>query len=129
MPKVNGLTKKQKAFVKAYKENGGNGTQAAIKAGYSENTAREIATENLSKPYIAKALAEHEKKMQENDEYTIEKMVQELDEEKINADSVGNVSAALKAIELKGKAFGLFVDKVEQKTNITGIEQVLVKWK
>ena len=67
--------------------------------------------------------------MQEKYEYTIEKMVKELDEEKINADSVGNVSAALKAIELKGKAFGLFVDKVEQKTNITGIEQVLVKWK
>lgn len=129
MPKVNGLTKKQKAFVKAYKENGGNGTQAAIKAGYSENTAYSIGSENLTKPEIKEALAEHEKKMQEKYEYTIEKMVQELDEEKINADSVGNVSAALKAIELKGKAFGLFVDKVEQKTNITGIEQVLVKWK
>ena len=129
MPKVNGLTKKQKAFVKAYKENGGNGTQAAIKAGYSENTAYSIGSENLTKPEIREALAEHEKKMQEKYEYTIEKMVKELDEEKINADSVGNVSAALKAIELKGKAFGLFVDKVEQKTNITGIEQVLVKWK
>ena len=129
MPKVNGLTKKQKAFVKAYKENGGNGTQAAIKAGYSEESARAISCENLTKPYIQEVIAEHEKQMQEKYEYTIEKMVQELDEEKINADSVGNVSAALKAIELKGKAFGLFVDKVEQKTNITGIEQVLVKWK
>lgn len=123
------LTKKQRAFIKEYKANGGNSTQAAIKAGYSEKTAYSIGSENLTKPEIKEALAEHEKKMQEKYEYTIEKMVQELDEEKINADSVGNVSAALKAIELKGKAFGLFVDKVEQKTNITGIEQVLVKWK
>ena len=41
------LTPKQKAFVREYKKNGGNGTQAAIKAGYSENTADVIATENL----------------------------------------------------------------------------------
>lgn len=34
-------------FIKDY-----NGTQAAIRAGYSEKTARQIATENLTKPAI-----------------------------------------------------------------------------
>ena len=123
------LTKKQKAFVQAYKTNGGNGTQAAIKAGYSEKTAREIAKENIAKPYIKEVLAEHEKQMQEKYNYTVDDMVKELNEELINARAVGNVTASLKAIELKGKAFGLFVDKVEQNTNITGIKEISVKWK
>ena len=59
------LTPKQKAFVREYKANGGNGTQAAVKAGYSENTADVIATENLRKPSIREALEKEEKKLQE----------------------------------------------------------------
>ncbi|WP_421504810.1 terminase small subunit [Erwinia rhapontici] len=35
-----------------------NATQAAIRAGYSDNTAREIDTENLSKPDILNRIAE-----------------------------------------------------------------------
>ena len=35
-----------------------NATQAAIRAGYSEKTAQEIGSENLSKPMVAKAIAE-----------------------------------------------------------------------
>jgi phage terminase small subunit len=46
------LTDKQKIFIAEYCNNGFNGTQAAIKAGYSENSAQEIASENLSKPII-----------------------------------------------------------------------------
>lgn len=45
-------TDKQKAFVAAYLSNGLNATQAAIKAGYSKKTARQMGTENLSKPAI-----------------------------------------------------------------------------
>lgn len=52
MPKLKGLSEKEKAFCVHYCSNGFNGTQAAIKAGYSDKTARQIATENLSKPYI-----------------------------------------------------------------------------
>jgi len=56
------LTKKQDAFVKEYLLNGFNGTQAAIKAGYSENTAYSIANENLNKPDIKKAIEAHQAK-------------------------------------------------------------------
>ena len=121
------LTPKQKAFVREYKKNGGNGTQAAIKAGYSENTADVIATENLRKPSIRKALEIEEKKLQEKYEYTIDDMVRELDDVKLKADAEQNRQAQIKAIELKGKAFGLFVDK--QETTVKGIEQALVVWK
>jgi len=56
------LTKKQDAFVKEYLLNGGNGNQAAIKAGYSEDTARIIAAENLTKPNIKAAIELHQSK-------------------------------------------------------------------
>lgn len=121
------LTPKQRAFVRAYKTNGGNGTQAAIKAGYSEKTAEVIATENLRKPIIKEALELEEKKIQQKYEYTLDDMVRELDDVKMKADSENNRQAQIRAIELKGKAFGLFVDK--QETTIHGIETALVKWK
>ena len=87
--------------------------EAAIKAGYSENTADVIATENLRKPSIREALEKEEKKLQEKYEYTIDDMVRELDDVKMKADAEQNRQAQIKAIELKGKAFGLFIDRQE----------------
>ena len=51
------LSTKQRRFVEEYLVDL-NGTQAAIRAGYSPRTARQIASENLSKPDIADAIAE-----------------------------------------------------------------------
>ncbi|MEM1182176.1 MAG: terminase small subunit [Acidobacteriota bacterium] len=51
------LTDKQRAFVDEYLVDF-NGTQAAIRAGYSEKTAGSMAHENLKKPEIQAALAE-----------------------------------------------------------------------
>ena len=119
------LTPKQKAFVREYKKNGGNGTQAAINAGYSEESARAISSENLTKPYIQEALKQEEKKLQEKYEYTIDDMVRELDDVKMKADSEQNRQAQIKAIELKGKAFGLFVDRVEN--NIINTSPIDIK--
>jgi len=56
------LTKKQDAFVKEYLLNGFNATQAAIKAGYSEHTAKDIGCENLAKPNIKEAIELHQAK-------------------------------------------------------------------
>ena len=52
------LTPKEKAFVDNYIANGGNETQAAIEARYSEKTAKQTGYENLTKPYIKEALEE-----------------------------------------------------------------------
>lgn len=105
------LTPKQRAFVREYKINGGNGTQAAIKAGYSEKTARKIASENVTKPDIREELEKQDKKLQEKYEYTIDELVKDLKNVLMQSDSEGNRTAQLRAIELLGKAFGLFVDK------------------
>jgi phage terminase small subunit len=51
------LTPKQALFVIEYLKDL-NGAQAAIRAGYSEDTAKEIASENLTKPNISKAIKE-----------------------------------------------------------------------
>lgn len=49
------LTDKQYIFCQEYIKDF-NGTQAAIRAGYSENTAKEISSENLTKPNIFKVV-------------------------------------------------------------------------
>jgi len=48
----NNLTDKQRRFCEEYCIDL-NATQAAIRAGYSEDSARQIGSENLSKPYIS----------------------------------------------------------------------------
>lgn len=50
------LTAKQEAFCNEYLIDL-NATQAAIRAGYSERTAKDIACENLAKPYLAEYIA------------------------------------------------------------------------
>lgn len=59
-----GLTDKQQRFVDEYLIDL-NATQAAIRAGYSEKTAKEIGSENLTKPNIAKAIEEAQNKRAE----------------------------------------------------------------
>ena len=59
------MTAKQKRFVEEYLIDL-NATQAAIRAGYSPNSARDIGSENLTKPHIRarveEALAERSKR-------------------------------------------------------------------
>lgn len=51
------MSRKQLIFIEEY-VSGASGAQAAIKAGYSANSARQIAFENLTKPYISKQIQE-----------------------------------------------------------------------
>ena len=59
-----GLTPKQQKFVDEYLIDL-NGAQAAIRAGYSPDTAKQMASENLSKPYLQLAITEARKAQQE----------------------------------------------------------------
>ena len=73
------LTVKQDAFVKEYLLNGGNATQAAIKAGYSKKTAQAIGTENLCKPLIKEAIQSHQKQSTEFFAWTKAKKLEVLE--------------------------------------------------
>jgi phage terminase small subunit len=50
------LTAKEEEFVRQYMVDL-NATKAAMRAGYSKKSARQIGSENLSKPYIAKEIS------------------------------------------------------------------------
>lgn len=76
------LTAKQEAFCREYLVDL-NATQAAIRAGYSKNTAKATGSENLTKPDIAANIAEMKGKRMEraeiNADYVLNRLI-EIDE-------------------------------------------------
>lgn len=73
----NKLTPKQARFVEEYLIDC-NATQAAIRAGYSERTARKIGHENLTKPDIAEAIQAAMSERSRRTEITADRVLQEL---------------------------------------------------
>lgn len=74
---MNKLNDKQKRFCEEYLKDM-NGTQAAIRAGYSEKTAKSIANENLTKPDIQTYIKELQADVQKRNEISIDEIVQNL---------------------------------------------------
>ncbi|MEL7445085.1 MAG: terminase small subunit [Pseudomonadota bacterium] len=70
------LTPKQKRFVEEYLVDL-NATQAAIRSGYSQKTARAIGQENLTKPDISDAIAEAEAARSERTQITADRVLEE----------------------------------------------------
>lgn len=71
------LTAKQERFVEEYLIDP-NATQAAIRAGYSKNTAAQIGNENLRKPQIAEAISVAQATRSERTGVTADAVIQEL---------------------------------------------------
>ena len=69
------LTPKQQAFADYYLELG-NATEAAKRAGYSEQTAYSIGNENLKKPEISAYIEERIKEINSNRIATIDEVMQ-----------------------------------------------------
>ncbi|WP_180123022.1 terminase small subunit [Acinetobacter sp. YH12086] len=131
------LTPKQQRFVEEYLIDL-NATQAAIRAGYSEKTAKEIGSENLTKPNIQKAIEEAQNKRAERTEITqdyvlsnIQKVIERcMQQEAVQARDGSPLlvqgpegdlaclfefkeTGALRGLELLGKHLGMFKDKIE----------------
>lgn len=70
------LTDKQKRFADEYLIDL-NATQAAIRAGYSEKTAKEIGYENLTKPHIHEYIQQRQKELSAKLEITQEQVLAE----------------------------------------------------
>jgi phage terminase small subunit len=74
----NDLTLKEQAFVEVYIANKGNGTQAAIAAGYSERSAHTLASRLLRKVEIKAAIERKTAKAFARYDVTPDKIVREL---------------------------------------------------
>ena len=127
------LTAKQQRFCDEYLIDL-NATQAAIRAGYSEKTAGQMATENLLKrsfkEYIEKRMAEKEAALIANQDEVLKYLTSvlrgESQSEEIVVEGTGDGCSEartmqkapsekdrLKAAELLGKRYGLYTDKIE----------------
>ena len=71
------MNEKQKRFCDEYLKDL-NASKAAIRAGYSKGTARQIGSENLSKLDIQKHLKSKIAKIEKKNDLTIEKVINEL---------------------------------------------------
>ena len=89
----------------------GHGTKSAKEAGYSEKTAYSQATRLLKKAEIQQRISDlHAENMQSN-YLTIEKVLDDLEHEKILARQNGQHSVATKCSELQGKYLAMFTEK------------------
>lgn len=132
------LTAKQQRFCNEYLIDL-NATQAAIRAGYSEKTARQMATENLSKPaikeYIGKRMAEKEAALIADQTEVMRYLTSVLRGQSVSevvvVEGTGDGCSEartmqkapdekerLKAAELLGKAHMIFTDKVQQEIDM-----------
>ena len=102
-----GLRPKQERFVAEYLVDL-NATQAAIRAGYSEKTAKAIGSENLTKPDIAKAIEEAQQKAQERIEYTADDWRRDVMRLAEKSERAADASNALKARDMLGKSLGIY---------------------
>jgi CRISPR/Cas system Type II protein with McrA/HNH and RuvC-like nuclease domain len=75
------LTAKQDVFVKEYILNGGNATQAAIKAGYSAKAANEQGAQNLAKPAIKRHIEKHKEDLNRKFDESLLTELKDLKEE------------------------------------------------
>ena len=104
------LTIKQERFIDAYIETG-NGAEAARQAGYSEQTARAIASENLTKPYMLSAITKRRNELMQDTGDKITRFLSMLEAEATNQDN--SDSSRVRSLELLLKAAGAFVDRQE----------------
>ncbi|OBX86899.1 terminase [Haemophilus sp. CCUG 66565] len=134
---VGKLTDKQKQFVEEYLVDL-NATQAAIRAGYSEQTGYSIGQRLLKKVEVQEAIQQAQNKRSERTQITQDEVIRRLIEnvdismgkkatvitipsKSENGEVMGNdvaqfvyePSAANKALELLGKHLGIFKDGVD----------------
>ena len=129
------LTPKQQAFCEIYAGNGGNGTQAAIDAGYSAKTAQQMGAENLIKPVIAEYLSTLTKDATNNRIATaIERQTflsNVMRGAVMDGENAAKLSDRIRCCEILGKMQGDFIERSEIKTNgdakITIVREAIIR--
>ena len=116
-----GLTDKQRIFVKIYTENEGRltPTECARQAGYAEERANTTASELLNGkrfPKVVEAVVARRAEIEKTHEVKLNKHVQELARLREKSLAEKSYSAAVNAERLRGQAAGLYVERKEIRT-------------
>lgn len=108
------MTPKQTRFVQEYLKDL-NATKAAIRAGYSEKTASIIGHENLRKPKIAAEIQKAQSASAKRNEITSDEVLKHIARIGLHKVDLSQVTPKdqLRALDLLGRHFGMFTDKVE----------------
>ena len=119
--RADGLTDKQRVFVKIYSENEGRltPTECARQAGYKEDSANVRASELLNGkryPKVVEAIIQRRAEIEKTHEVKLNKHVQELARLREKSLSEKSYSAAVNAARLRGQAAGLYIDRKEIRT-------------
>lgn len=106
------ITPKQQAFIQHYVSNGGNGTKAAISAGYSQRSAAVTACELLKLPKVQKRLQpkrdEEKERLGLDADWIVSRLMKEA------GDPENSEAARVRALELLGKVEGIFAPEKKE---------------
>lgn len=109
------LTDKQIRFCEEYLLDN-NGTQAAIRAGFSAQSASQGAANLLAKPHVRAYLEQLRDELRETTKMSREKVVFMLLQAHADARDDKQRGAQVRAAELIGKSLGIFVDVTKDET-------------
>ena len=116
------LTAKQLKFTREYAKDG-NGTQAAIRAGYSPNSADVEASRLLVNAKVGKAVAKFQENHRLKTEVTIESLAAELEHDRDRARQLDQTATAVTATVQIAKLYGLDINRnVNENNGLTKIE-------
>ena len=119
------MTPKQAAFVREYLVDL-NATQAAIRSGYSANTARAIASRLLTKVNIQEAVAEAQAERSKRTGVDAAFVLNGLQREAQAGDTDEPNTARIRAMELLGKHLGMFADRLKVEDETQGPREVRI---
>lgn len=111
------LSIREAAFAAQYVAKHGNGTQAAIAAGYAPGAAHVAASRLIRRAKVKRRI----ERLTRRHEITADRVLTRLDNLSARAEEAGNYPAAVRAEELIGKSLGMWVDRsVSVSLDLTG---------
>lgn len=105
------LTDRQQRFASEYTASG-NGTKAALAAGYAPSGAHVEASRMLKNPKVAARVAELQNAAAVRNEITVDKIVALLMNSYKDAKAANQHGPATRCLELVGKTVGAFTDRL-----------------
>ena len=120
------LTDKQQRFINEYPKDF-NATQAAIRAGYSANSAGVIAHRLLKNPRVAREIEKRRGEIEEKTDVQIGEIVKELRQLAFGGRKATNTER-LRALELLGKYKCMYTDKTEVKHGVAEQSKEFAAW-